>query len=83
MLGVCKKLNLKKRHTNHCMRVTTVVAFKEQEFDNHVISLVTSHEDVLPVTGYVKKRKDDSYFKTLLSFTNLNFKNWQKMDSNG
>ena len=64
MSDLSKKLVLKKRYTNHCIRVTAVVVLKEQGFDNHDISMVTGHKDARSVNRYAKKRKDESYFKT-------------------
>lgn len=64
MSDLSSKLILKKRYTNHCIRVTAVVVLKEQGFDNHDISMVTGHKDARSVNRYAKKRKDESYFKT-------------------
>jgi integrase len=57
-----KTLNLKKRYTNHCVRVTTVQVLSEQGFNNESIAMVTGHKNANSVQRYLKKRRDDSFY---------------------
>jgi len=56
------KLNLQKRYTNHCVRVTCVQVLREQGYNNESIALVTGHKDPKSVQRYAKKRRDDGFY---------------------
>lgn len=57
------QLNLSKRYTNHCVRVTTVQVLREQGYQNEDIALVTGHKNPNSVQRYAKRRRDDSFFQ--------------------
>ena len=54
-------LNLSKRYTNHCLRVTGITVLKEAGKSNEEIAFETGHKSALSVQRYVRKRKDNCH----------------------
>jgi len=53
-----EKLQLSKRYTNHCTRVTLVTMLKEQGFSNADVCEVTGHKNPSSIDRYNKRRRD-------------------------
>ena len=56
-----RDLNLSKRYTNHCLRVTGITILKEAGKSNEEIAAETGHKSALSVQRYVRKRKDQNH----------------------
>lgn len=52
------QLNLSRRYTNHCIRVTMVTVLKENGYSNTDISTLTGHKNPMSVERYSRKRRD-------------------------
>lgn len=60
---ISEKAGLKKRYTNHCLRVTTVTVLKEQGYSNEEVASVTGHKNVASVQKYSRNRTDKRIHK--------------------
>lgn len=58
-----ENLQLSKRYTNHCVRVTNVSVLRESGYTNEQIASVTGHKNPNSVQRYAKKRRDDSFYQ--------------------
>ena len=61
MSNLSLKLNLSKRYTNHCLRVTFVTILKENGFSNSDICKFTGHKNPQSVERYNRKRRDGDF----------------------
>ena len=61
MSNLSIKLNLSKRYTNHCLRVTFVTILKEHGFSNSEICQFTGHKNPQSVERYNRKRRDENF----------------------
>lgn len=60
--NLSSQLELSKRYTNHCLRVTGITILKEAGKSNEEIASETGHKSALSVQRYVRKRKDASHY---------------------
>jgi integrase len=61
MPGLSVNLNLSKRYTNHCVRVTMITILKENGFSNEEIATISGHKNAGSVQRYCRKRRDNDY----------------------
>ena len=55
------KLNLSKRYTNHCIRVSHITVLKENGFCNSEIATNTGHKNASSIERYSRKRRDHDF----------------------
>jgi len=61
MSTLSEKLDLSKRYTNHCIRVTHVTVLKENGFSNAEIASSTGHKNPSSIDRYNRKRRDRDF----------------------
>ena len=61
MSTLSKKLNLSKRYTNHCIRVSHITVLKENGFSNSMIASNTGHKNAGSIDRYNRKRRDSDF----------------------
>lgn len=66
MSNLSKKLELSRRYTNHCIRVTLVTMLKEQGYSNEDVCEVTGHKNPSSINRYNRRRRD-KYFEEIAS----------------
>ena len=55
------ELNLSKRYTNHCIRVTHITVLKEHSFNSMKIAANTGHKNAASIDRYNRKRRDSDF----------------------
>lgn len=61
MSTLSRDLNLSRRYTNHCIRVTLVTVLKENGYSNSDICSYTGHKNPQSVDRYSRKRRDEDF----------------------
>jgi hypothetical protein len=61
MSTLSMKLNLSKKYTNHCIRVSHVTVLKENGFSNSMIASNTGHKNAGSIDRYNRKRRDSDF----------------------
>ena len=73
MVHLSKVVELSKRYTNHCIRVTVVSRLHDAGYNNSDIAAITGHKSETSVQRYVRYKSDN----TLATFSNVHYVYYQ------